>query len=267
MSELSTFLRDIDAARKAVRNVDGKQIFSKSVCEQLHVLAQRYFSDIRPDFPNVVDDLAKIDKIFSQIHELSRKNPSRQKCLDTLVDARKAAVRIEGLVISSAASKSAGEITEIDQLILSSLDDFCPPASDPYRQALRDLKDSSRISWRGPATELRESLRETLDKLAPDKEIEMEPNYKAEANAHRPTMKQKVRFILKSRGLKSGQISTSEDSVKFVEESIGGITRSIYTRSSVSTHIPTSREEVVRLHALVRLVLCELLAIPLDQSS
>ncbi|PPD29017.1 MAG: hypothetical protein CTY20_07885 [Hyphomicrobium sp.] len=262
MSELSHLLKEIDALKKAVRAVENKQIFSRGICDQLHATAQSYFANLRPDLAHS-DKVAAADKLFTQMHELSRKSPSRQKCIDLLADARRALVRIEGAVLSQSAGSSESKTNEVDALILSSLNDVCPAASASYQQALEDMAQSVRISWRGSATELREALRETLDKLAPDKEVEAEPNYKPEPNAQRPTMKQKVRFILKSRGLNSSQVTTSEDTTRFIEESLGGITRSIYNRSSVSTHTPTTREEVVRIHALVRLVLCELLAIPL----
>ena len=87
--------------------------------------------------------------------------------------------------------------------------------------------------------------------------------YKPEPEAKRPTMRQKVRFILKNRGMSSGQIAAPEDAVKGVEEMLGGLTRSVYTRSSVSTHTPTSRKEVVTLHSYVRVVMSELLEVPI----
>ena len=130
------------------------------------------------------------------------------------------------------------------------------------RQALTDIAGSERCSWRGTATDLREALRETLDKIAPDADVEAMPNYKPEPDAKRPTMKQKTRFILRNRDMKSGQIATSDDAIRNIEESLGGITRSIYTRSSTSTHTPTTRAEVANLLAWVRLILCELLALP-----
>jgi hypothetical protein len=77
-------------------------------------------------------------------------------------------------------------------------------------------------------------------------------------------MKQKAKYILKNRGLKGGQLSNPETVITNIEEMIGGVVRSVYTRSSVSTHTTTSREEVVRVYSWVRLVLCELLEIPLN---
>ena len=64
--------------------------------------------------------------------------------------------------------------------------------------------------------------------------------------------------------MKGAQIDHSVGVVESVDDMVSGITRSVYTRSNVSTHTPTNREEVVRLHAWVRLILCELLALPLQ---
>lgn len=260
MSDIPQLLKTIDSLRKTVRAVENKQVFSKAICEQLRSAAQRYFSNVRTTL-TPSDDVGAADKLFTQLHDLSHKSPSRQKCIDVLTEARKALVRIEGAALAGSATNAEERISNTDAEIISSLSEVCPAAAASYQQALADMAQSERYSWRGTATEFREALRETLDRLAPDKDVEGEPNFKREPNAQRPTMKQKVRHILKSRGLNSGQVATSEDTTKFIEESMGGITRSIYNRSSVSTHTPTTRDEVARIHALVRLVLCELLAI------
>jgi hypothetical protein len=142
------------------------------------------------------------------------------------------------------------------------LREVCPSAAAAYCQALEDLGAEKRESWRGPATDLRESLRETLDVLAPDDDVMKEPGFKLEKDAHRPTMKQKVRYILKKRGTPSGALAAPESAVQGIEDILGGIARSVYNRSSISTHTATDKKEVVRVHAWVRLVLCDLLEVP-----
>jgi hypothetical protein len=57
-------------------------------------------------------------------------------------------------------------------------------------------------------------------------------------------------------------MAVPENAVQGVEDILGGITRSVYNRSSISTHTPTDKKEVVRVHAWVRLVLCDLLEVP-----
>jgi hypothetical protein len=59
-------------------------------------------------------------------------------------------------------------------------------------------------------------------------------------------------------------MATPESAVQGIEDILGGITRSVYSRTSISTHTATDKKEVVRVHAWVRLVLCDLLEVPPD---
>jgi hypothetical protein len=230
----------------------------------LHDLASLYYDpQLRGSLPIDSEQVGRADQAFSQLHELSRKKPSKQKCLDALTEAKKALVAIEGVFLTGAGWREAGGISPLDERIIATLTELCPAAAGAYAQGIKDLEATDRSSWRGPATEFRESLRETLDKLAPDKDVEAMPGFKHEQGTTRPTMRQKAKFILKSRDMKSAQVAHSEEVVQSVEDMVGGITRSVYTRSSLSTHTPTDRDEVLRLHVWVRLILCELLAIPI----
>jgi Predicted pPIWI-associating nuclease len=265
ISAIANALPEIDVARKEIRALKGSQIFSKSAREQLHRIASSYFSILRPslsDVDGISKELDQGDALFQELLSLSRKNGSKNKCLQLLKDAKALLVRLEGMAISGATRLPTGTRTTSDVLIIDSLKEICPSASLAYEQALVDL-ESQRLSYRGPATDLRESLRETLDTLAPDSDIEGSSGYKPETDAKRPTMKQKVRYILRNRGVGTGQLAAPDSAVQGIEEIIGGLVRSVYTRSSVSTHVATQRPEVLRVHAWVRLVLCELLEIPL----
>jgi len=210
----------------------------------------------------IESELSETDALFQELHALSRKNASKDKCLRLLNTAKTLFVRLEGAALARGARRSAGTRTATDDLIIESLQDLCPAAALSYTQALLDLESTERMSYRGPAADLREALRETLDTLAPDHEVEAMPGYKAEPDAKRPTMKQKVRFILRNRGFGTGQLATPESAVEGIEEMLGGVVRSVYTRSSVSAHTATGRNEVLRVHAWVRMVICELLEIP-----
>ena len=158
-------------------------------------------------------------------------------------------------------SDKFGQRDSVDEKILSTLRNLVPSAADSYEQALVDLSATDRLSWRGPATDLRESLRETLDHLAPDNDVEDMPGYKPVAGAQRPTMKQKVGYILKNRGISKTLTEPAQNAVDAVDNIIGKLVRSVYNRSSVSTHTPTDRNEVTRIYDFVRVVLCELLEI------
>jgi hypothetical protein len=66
---------------------------------------------------------------------------------------------------------------EDEKKIIGMLEALVPSAARSYEQAILDLKDDSRVSFRGPALELREALREILDHLAPDSEVTAAPGY------------------------------------------------------------------------------------------
>jgi hypothetical protein len=263
---ISKLLPELAQAQREIRGLPGRQVDNAPIRERMHALAKQYFADVRPVIGNIEgleEQLPAVDSIFTNLHQASRKRSSKERCLQLLASAKAKFVEIEGLALSRGAKRSAGSRTPTDDLIVESLQDICPSAAQSYLQALEDLGSETRLSYRGPATDLREALRETLDTLAPDKEVEAVPGYKPETEARRPTMKQKVRLVLRNRGLGASQLAAPESAVEGVEEILGGMVRSVYTRSNVSTHSATTRAEVVRLHAWVRLVMCELLEIPL----
>lgn len=74
-------------------------------------------------------------------------------------------------------------------------------------------------------------------------------------------MKQKVRYILKSRGKNKTVSEAPEKAVEIVEEMVGALARSVYSRSSLSTHVGTTKQEVQQVKAYVDVVLGELLEI------
>lgn len=257
---IEALLKESDQLRRALKGGPGAQIQASSDCEKIRTLCANYFA-ARPELAETEDALAA-DGIFKELHSAARKKPSRSKVVDRLTSAKQLLVKLEGAALTTAAVKSAGRRTATDQLIIETLQDVCPSAAAAYSQALTDLSAEKRESWRGPATDLREALRETLDVLAPDNDVTAQSGFKLEKDTHRPTMKQKVRYILKNRGTPSGAMAAPESAVEGIEDILGGITRSVYSRTNISTHTATDKKEVVRVHAWVRLVFCDLLEVP-----
>ena len=147
---------------------------------------------------------------------------------------------------------------EEDQQIISKLDALVPSAALSYQQAILDLKDDRRVSFRGPALELRETLREILDHLAPDSEVTAAPAYVQEKDRAGPTMKQKVRFVMKKKGKRSSS-DAPEQAVTAFEEAIAALTRAIYERSSQAAHVASERQTVVQLRRYVVAILHEII--------
>ena len=148
--------------------------------------------------------------------------------------------------------------TEEDEQIISKLDALVPSAALSYKQAILDLKDNGRVSFRGPALELREALREILDHLAPDSEVTAAPGYVQEKDRAGPTMKQKVRFIMRKKGKRSST-EAPEQTVTAFEEAIAALTRAVYERSSQATHVAGERQTVVQLRRYVAAILHEII--------
>ena len=129
-----------------------------------------------------------------------------------------------------------------------------------YQQVLIDISEQ-RLSYKGTAAEQREILREVLDYLAPDSEVIALPGFKLEKDRTVPTMKQKVRFILKKRNKSQSAIEVPENATLIIEESIAKLARATYNRGSLSTHTETEKNEVLNLKRYLDSVLCELLEI------
>jgi len=259
-ADIEALLEELNVLRKRINGGTNKQIQSDGETSGMRGLSTMYFK-ARAGVEGV-SQLEEADGLFRELATMSRGKPSRPKVLGMLGDAKKLLVAMEGAVLSAQVSKGTGRKTDTDLLIIETLRELCPTAASAYSQAMSDLAGAERESWRGPATDMREALRETLDKLAPDDEVMAMPNFKLEKDARGPTMKQKTRYILKKRDMTSGAMATPEKAVEGVEEIIGGVMRSVYQRSSLSTHTATTKDEVLRVHAWVRLVLCDLLEIP-----
>jgi len=239
----------------------GRQLNSRKKRDELRAVVERYFNVVRPSFvaSNEQGGVgSEADAAMQNLLVESHKRGQTSKYKALLAQAREALIQVDATQLLPSGSDAVPN-DAIDTRLLAALDDLLPSAALSYLQAVEDLRVDRRYSWRGPATDLRECMREVLDHLAPDKTVESQSGYKREADARGPTMKQKVRFVLRSRSAGSSAIASVEAAATSVEESMGTFVRSVYTRSSVSTHTATSKDEVLRVKSLVQVVLQELL--------
>jgi hypothetical protein len=160
-----------------------------------------------------------------------------------------------------AAVPAAASLSVLEESIFSSLTLLIPSAARSYRQAIQDLTPGDRLSYKGPANEFRESLRETLDHLAPDEDVEGSEGFEYEDDQKKPTMRQKIRYILKARGQGKREIAVPLTALETVDEKIAILGRATYTRSNISAHVETERVEVQRLRNYTNAILAELLEI------
>lgn len=258
---VASHLLKLEGLRKDVRGVAGKQVKAVGLLRAMREFVEQYFAGVRPTVSNIAE-CDPVDAEMRALLELSHKKPTVAKVLETMRRAKAGLIKLDTAAVQSSADSDMNGARDVrDEAILITLRALLPSAAMSYEQALIDLQSDSRLSWRGPSTDLREALRETLDYLAPDKDVEKAPGFKRLKDARGPTMKQKVRYILANRGVGKSRSGPAEESTDAIDEAVGSFVRSVYTRSSVSAHTPTERHEVTRILDYVRVVLCELLEI------
>lgn len=264
-THVSSLILELERLRKELRSLKATQLNSQVHRDKLRAIAEIYFNEIRPIIENdarQAEQISHVDLAMQKLVEQCHKRGTVKSYLEYLHEIKKHLITLDTELVASTVSGDRISTTQpIDQQILITLRALLPSAAMSYEQALIDLTASDRLSWRGPATDLREALREALDHLAPDKDVEESPGYKLAPDAKSPTMKQKVRYILKNRGISKNIAAPSEDAAESIDSMIGQFVRSVYNRSSISTHTPTERKEVIRVLDFVRVVMCELLEV------
>jgi len=262
--ELRNLIASVESARKQVSKGQSAQVRSKKEKKSLQQIVDFYFRDVRPLFlshASSSDFVEEIDIEMQDLLECTHKQTMRSVLKKNLTNIKKKLIQLDSYSLVLGSTDLNTTTNSVDRRIIETLQHLNLSAGLSYEQAILDLAESNRKSYRGPATDLRESLRETLDLLAPDKDVKSQHGFKLEQDMKYPTMKQKVRFVLRKRGLSKTLSETPEKAVDSVEAMIGSFVRSVYNRSSVSTHTPTDRNEVMRVRDWVRIVLCELLEI------
>lgn len=263
-SYVTASISEVEAERKSLNSNSGKQVQSVTERTRIREISERYFNEVRPLIvQNTMEGapLQDADRLMQVILELTQKRSYTTKYRNAFKDLKKHLQLLDKWLVCSPSPQSTPGREQVDGRIVQTLQTLLPSAALSYEQALLDLACNDRLSWRGPATDLRESLRETLDHLAPDGDVTSASGYKQEKDVHGPTMKQKVRFILRNRNASKGLAATAEDAVTAVEAALSSFVRSVYTRSSISTHTPSTKDEALRVLGLVRVVLCELLEV------
>jgi hypothetical protein len=226
-------------------------------------IATTYFELIRTDLNSVKNRaglVEEIDFVVQQILQLANGQREKQAYIGQLNELRP-------LLLEAAVDlmKSRGTprliLSETERAILDTLASLLPSCAASYEQALRDIAQGARVSWRGTATELRETLREVMDHFAPDEKVSAAPGFQPEAGQTRPTQRQKVRYILKARRSSGAAVAVAEASLETVDVSVAALARSAYQRGSVSTHVGTTGKEIKNLKRYIDALLAELLEV------
>ena len=207
--DLQALVSQLDREVKKTRTA---QIYQESVREGARAIVDTYFRVTRPDFKklSISDELLlPADGVVHSLLEATHHHSAAGTYKNAIKAVHSSLRELEKLALVHVGGNPTGgalQVDAVDRAIIGTLQKLLPSAACSYEQAIRDLGGVVRLSWRGPATDLREALRETLDHLAPDANVTAQPGFKLEANTSGPTMKQKVRYILRQRGMAKGAI-------------------------------------------------------------
>ena len=265
--------REWDALRDAfnrfarhIEKVTTVNVNGVALRQEAQDVAEHYFRKAKPLLDRyAIEELrGTLDRAFEAILQLSQnKNATNSYRKQIRVTQRTMAKVSSHIVVNqaSAPAKSEKATNDEDALIIDTLEKMVPSAALSYKQALVDMSDAKRVSFRGPALELREALRETLDHLAPDEQVKAANDFKLEKDQTKPTKKQKVRFIMKARGQSKSTSDIPEQTANMVDEMIVKLTTTIYDRSSFATHVSTEHKTVLQIKRYVATILHEILSL------
>ena len=261
----------IDRFQASLRKSKARQVNSASLRDAARGIVQSYFRSARPQLEAAGLPSARLEALDNQMQLLlqlsnGRSNKAAYFEVFRTLRALRPTIEVErdvaiGRSNLRGTAPQDSPLSGIEEAIINTLDPLVPSAAISYAQALADLADLDRKSLRGTAADLREALREALDYLAPNEDVMKQPGFKLDKDRTRPTMKQKVRFVLRSRGMGDTAIASPEAALERVEESAAVMARSLYDRGSLATHIATTRKEVRQLKLYVDALLAELLEI------
>lgn len=233
-----------------------------------------YFRQLRHVILSNKLETEAMDQYFENLQSISSKRSYRSAYVDLLKKIRKKFLELEIRKEYSASNipeeeKKEIEVSDIENKILKTLEKINPAVAGSYMQLLIDINDFTKTSFKGTVHELREVLRETLARLAPDSEVEASKGFKLESNCNKPTMRQKVLFIFSQRGSSKDEKDIAISSVtpiELSEDAIAEMTRTVYVSGSTSAHtgaknMASIRGQIIQLKMYLDAVLSHLLEI------
>lgn len=267
MSDVLTTLDGIsEDVTKLVSVIEGtrtKFVPSAAVQPFARAIARTYFESVRHELEAVQNRsglVEEIDFVLQGILQLATGSREKEPYMGHVAELRP--LLLEATIDIMKARGSANLVlSQIERAILDTLTRMLPVSAASYEQALRDLAQGARVSWRGTAAELREVLREAIDHLAPDDQVVASAGFQLETGQKSPTQRQKVRYILRARRSSGGAMAVAEASLATVDEAVATLARSTYQRGSVSTHASSNVSEIRNLKRYTDALLAEMLEI------
>jgi hypothetical protein len=263
LAALDRISEDVTKLAESVTGTRTKSVSPALVQPTARAIARAYFESVRPELevvqnrPGLVEE---IDFLLQGILKLAAAPREKEVYLGHVSELRPFLLEATIDVMKARGSPRL-VLSETERAILETLSRMLPSTAASYEQALRDITQGGRASWRGTASELREVLRGVIDHLAPDDQVAAWPGFQLDQGQKAPTQRQKVRYILRARKSPSAVRTVAEAALETVEEVIATLARSTYERGSAATHTQTNSSEIRNLKRYVDALLAELLEI------
>jgi hypothetical protein len=177
--------------------------------------------------------------LFRRLREFQMRVRQPQRRLEAVVSAR-------------------GPLSSREANILGRLRQQSSSLADSLEQALQDLNDQTRRTYVGPAGEIREVMRATVQLLAPEDEIRKQPWYVGveQAGKRNPSQAERIRFAVQQRG---GAKEQAKGADELIDQLVGQIGRQTYSAGSSAFHTSAVNGKVRKLTGWVFAVLDEVL--------
>ena len=198
LEHLRSLQQALTTVRSVVAGAPGARVARGSVKEAARSLVNGYFRERRRALVDagVSDEILRpLDARMQGLLRLAQGRSSKNAYLESLKSIRDDLNVLEVALVTGTSGPDGNAIPGADprdRRVLETMGRLCPSAAASYRQGLADLSGPDRVSWRGTATEFREALRETLDHLASDEDVQRQPGFRLETGRAGPTMAQNM---------------------------------------------------------------------------
>lgn len=270
-SEFLDVLERLHRRLQEIRRVGGiPRVLGRAEKTNVRSVVGAWFAQYQPSFAQMIglDDpqLSAMDGLMQDLLQFTSGDSVRRTVIQAVSRANRhfadnLLVRISRAYWSRAPQHSSpGRDEEVGQR-LKHIDG---KIADGYEQAVLDIEVPDRLSYRGPAAELREVLTHVLHTLAPDDKVTATDWYKearrsGQRTETRPTRAERTRFILRGQAQGSAATESAESYMVMVEDRLGHVIGRTFERQNAATHASCEREELVRLLPYINALLRELL--------
>jgi len=265
----SEFLDVLNRLLTFVKSSNHRTISSLTERNSIRSVVGAWFQQYRPSFLEMLgeeDPLLPTDSSMQELLRLASTDCSRRVVIRHIREVHTHFTESLLVPLSSAYWSRAPQRTPAgrDEEVVLRLRQLDTLLADSYEQAIVDLENTRRLSYRGPAAELREVLTGILHILAPTTQVQATDWYKesrrtGERKEPTPTRAERTKYILRSRAEGSALTEAAESFMTSVEERLASVVVATYARGSAATHVGTEREEVLQQLQYINALLRELL--------